>query len=321
MATPQDDTQLRLVISEKNEVARDIWRFELRDPEGKSLPAFEAGSNLTVHVPNGARRRYSLCNAPAEQDRYVIAVKRDAMGRGGSMSMADDARQGSEIVVEPPKNDFPLDERAKEFIFVAGGIGITPILSMMRHLRSEGTRKFKLFYVSRHPEATAFLEELVGDDWRSSVKIHHDYGDLSRSFDFWPVFERPTKAHIYCCGPRPLMDGVKDMTGHWPPGSVHFESFGIAGSVLKQNKPFKVTLKQSGASFEIPAERTILEVLRDAGVKVPSSCESGTCGSCRTTLCAGTADHRDLVLQEDERTTQIMVCVSRASSGELVLAL
>ncbi|HEY1610435.1 MAG TPA: iron-sulfur cluster-binding domain-containing protein, partial [Paraburkholderia sp.] len=216
---------------------------------------------------------------------------------------------------------FPLDERAQEFILIAGGIGITPLLSMMHELREEGLRKFRLIYVARDPEATAFLDDLQGEEWRSQARIHHDYGEPARSFDFWPVFERPTKAHIYCCGPRALMDAVKDMTGHWPPGSVHFESFGVDGLVLKENKPFTVKLARLGATFEIPADRSILEVLRDAGVRVPSSCESGTCGSCRTQLCSGTVDHRDMVLGEEEKSHQIMVCVSRATSGEIVLDL
>jgi phthalate 4,5-dioxygenase reductase subunit len=321
MSPVQDDVFSNLKLVSKQQVARDIWRFELREEGGAELPEFRAGSNLTVQVPNGSRRRYSLCNSPEERNRYVIAVKRDANGRGGSISMIDDTKEGGVIRVSPPKNDFPLDERAQEFILIAGGIGITPMFSMMHELRAEGLRKFRLIYVARDPEATAFLDELQGDEWRSQVKIHHDYGDASKSFDFWSVFERPTKAHIYCCGPRPLMDAVKDMTGHWPPGSVHFESFGVDGSVLKENKPFTVKLARSGTTLEIPANRSILEVLRDAGIRVPSSCESGTCGSCRTQLCSGTADHRDMVLEEDEKTHQIMVCVSRATSGELVLDL
>lgn len=321
MSSVQDDILSSLKVASKQQVARDIWRFELRSPAGDDLPPFDAGSNLTVQVPSGSRRRYSLCNSPGERDRYVIAVKRDANGRGGSVSMIDDTKEGDLIQVSAPKNDFPLDARAREFILIAGGIGITPMLSMMYQLRSEGLRKFRMIYVSRDPETTAFLDELTGDEWRPYVKVHHDYGDPSKSFDFWSVFERPGKAHVYCCGPRALMDAVRDMTGHWPPGSIHFESFGVDGSVLRENKPFTVRLAKSGGTYEIPANRSILEVLRDAGIRVASSCESGTCGSCRTGLCGGTADHRDLVLQEDEKESQIMVCVSRATSEELVLDL
>lgn len=309
-----------LVVTEKEEVAEGIFRFELRDPEGRELTPFTAGAHVTVRVPSGANRNYSLSNDPQETDRYVIAVKRDAAGRGGSISMADNLHPGDRIQVAEPRNEFELSERARSFIFVAGGIGITPILSMMRHLTSTAGPRFKLYYLTRNPQMTAFLEELTNSEWRSQVVVHHDHGDLTNAFDFWPVFEKPgSGTHVYCCGPRPLMDCVRDMTGHWPQGSVHFESFGVDQSLAAENKPFKVKLAKSGQTFEIPRDRSILEILRDNGIRAPSSCESGTCGSCRTNLCSGHAEHRDMVLTEDEKTSQIMICVSRAKSEELVL--
>lgn len=320
MTTP-DTGLLRLKIAQKEMIARDIWRFELTDPQGAPLPPFEAGSNLTVVVPNGMRRSYSLCNDSQEDHRYVIAVKRDSNGRGGSMSLIDHTSAGDLIDVSVPRNEFPLDERAKSFILVAGGIGITPMLSMARQLKAEGLRDFKLYYLARDPEGTAFLDELSSNEWRSSVKIHHDLGDPTKSFDFWTLFERPKAAHIYCCGPQALMDTVRDMTGHWPSGTVHFESFSANNANAQVNMPFMVQLKRTGTSLDIPADRSILDVLRAANVHVASSCESGTCGSCRTALCSGEADHRDMVLRDDEKATQIMVCVSRAKSAELVLDL
>jgi phthalate 4,5-dioxygenase reductase subunit len=237
------------------------------------------------------------------------------------VSLVDETSEGDLVFVSLPRNEFPLDPKAKEFILVAGGIGITAMLSMARQLKSEGMRKFRLYYMTRDPEGTAFLDELNDAEWRQHVTIHHDFGDPSKSFDFWALFERPKTAHVYCCGPQVLMDAVRDMTGHWPSGTVHFESFGVGNEAAKENKPFNVRLKRSGQSFDIPANRSILDVLRAGGVRVPSSCESGTCGSCRTGLCSGDVDHRDLVLRDDEKGTQIMVCVSRAFSGELVLDL
>ncbi|MEZ2354707.1 2Fe-2S iron-sulfur cluster-binding protein [Caballeronia sp. RCC_10] len=311
-----------LVVTKKDQVAKGIFRFELRDEAGRALPPFTAGAHLTVRVPSGANRNYSLCNDPDEADRYVIAVKRDAAGRGGSRSMTDDVAEGDRIEVSEPRNEFGLSERARSFVFVAGGIGITPILSMMRHLKATAGPRFKLYYVSRSPETTAFIDELSSAEWKPHVVIHHDHGDLANAFDFWPVFEKPgSGAHVYCCGPRGLMDGVRDMTGHWPTGSVHFESFGVDQSRAAENTRFSVKLERSGRSFEIPKDRSILEILRDNGIRAPSSCESGTCGSCRTTLCAGEADHRDMVLGDDEKRDQIMICVSRAKSEELVLDL
>ncbi|GGD74414.1 PDR/VanB family oxidoreductase [Caballeronia grimmiae] len=311
-----------LVVTKKDQVAEGIFRFELRDEAGPALPPFTAGAHLTVRVPSGANRNYSLCNDPDEADRYVIAVKRDAAGRGGSLSMTDDVAEGDRIEVSEPRNEFGLSERARSFVFVAGGIGITPILSMMRHLKATAGPRFKLYYVSRSPETTAFIDELSSAEWKPHVVIHHDHGDLADAFDFWPVFEKPgSGAHVYCCGPRALMDGVRDMTGHWPTGSVHFESFGVDQSRAAENTRFSVKLERSGRWFEIPKDRSILEILRDNGIRAPSSCESGTCGSCRTTLCAGEADHRDMVLGDDEKRDQIMICVSRAKSEELVLDL
>jgi phthalate 4,5-dioxygenase reductase subunit len=311
-----------LVVTKKDRVAEGIFRFELRDVAGRELPAFTAGAHLTVRVPNGANRNYSLCNDPAETDRYVIAVKRDTAGRGGSISMTDDLAEGDHIEVSEPRNEFGLSDRARSFVFVAGGIGITPVLSMMRHLKATAGPRFKLYYVSRSPETTAFLDELSNPEWKPHVVIHHDHGDLANAFDFWPIFEKPgSGAHVYCCGPRALMDGVRDMTGHWPTGTVHFESFGVDQSRAAENTVFSVKLERSGCSFDIPKDRSILEILRDNGIRAPSSCESGTCGSCRTTLCAGEADHRDMVLGDDEKRDQIMICVSRAKSGELVLDL
>ena len=319
--TQDEDLFLSLRIAKKDKIARDIWRFELTRADGAPLPRFEAGSNVTVQIPNGMRRTYSLCNDPNENDRYMIAVKREHGGRGGSVSLVDDTVQGGTLDVSLPKNEFALDSRAKEFILVAGGIGVTPMLSMARQLRTEGTRRFRLYYLTRDPEGTAFFDELQRDEWHPYVTIHHDFGDPSRAFDFWPLFERPKPAHVYCCGPNALMDAVKDMTGHWQSGTVHFESFGAGNVATKENKPFTVRLERSGTTLDVPADRSILDVLRSANVRVPSSCESGTCGSCKTTLCSGEADHRDLVLLDDERQTQVIVCVSRAKSQELVLDL
>lgn len=298
-----------------------IHLYELRAVNGGDLPAFTAGAHLTVEVPGGIRRNYSLCSNPADQNVYQIAVKRDANGRGGSVGMADQVHEGDLLRVSAPRNNFELHPRATRFLFVAGGIGITPILSMMRHLKSQGNEQFKLIYCSRDPASTAFLDELTGAEFSSHVQLHHDHGDLNNAIDLWPVFETPTNAHVYCCGPRGLMDAVADMSGHWPSGSIHFESFGVDASLQATNAAFTVRLQKSGKTVEVGASQSILEALRASGTRVPTSCESGTCGSCRTGLVSGEVEHRDMVLGDDERACNIMVCVSRAKSAELVLDL
>ena len=312
---------VNLQVVRKEALAGDIALFELRSPDGHDLPAFTPGAHLTVQVPNGARRNYSLCSHPADTRRYQIAVKRDSAGRGGSISMTDDVHPGDLLAVSAPRNNFELHPRATRFLFVAGGIGITPILSMMRHLKSQGNTAFELIYCTRDANSTAFLEELSSPDWIGHVQFHHDHGDINQALDFWPVFETPNNAHVYCCGPRGLMEAVADMSGHWPSGAVHFESFGVDASAHATHNPFNVRLQKSGTTLAVSAEQSILQALRAAGHTVPSSCESGTCGSCRTGLLGGEAEHRDMVLSDNEKSSHIMVCVSRAKGAELVLDL
>lgn len=308
-------------ISRIREIADGIKEFELVDATASSLPAFTPGAHIAVEVPNGSIRKYSLCNDPHETNRYVIAVKREEHGRGGSRSISDDASEGGFVRVSEAANAFPLVP-ASSYLFIAGGIGITPILAMIRWLEGEGKTNWKLCYLSREPATTAYLDLLSGDEYRGRVLVHHDYGDASRSLDLWPILEKPGSAHIYCCGPRPLMDAVRDMSGHWPREKLHFESF-IDGSSLHraEDKPFAVRLAKSGKVVAVPADKTILETLREAGLSVPSSCESGSCGSCRTMLICGEADHRDFVLTSEEQEKYIMVCVSRAKCEQLVVDL
>lgn len=310
-----------LQVAAKTRVATDTWCFALRHPHGEALPAFSAGAHLTVQTPSGVRRNYSLCSDPADTDCYQIAVKRQAQGRGGSISMADDLHAGDTLAVSMPRNNFALHPRADAFLFIAGGIGITPILSMVRALRRSGRAKFRLIYCTRDEAGTAF-RELLQSEFGAQLQLHHDHGDPAQAIDLWPEFEKPGRAHVYCCGPRGLMDAVADMTGHWPTEAIHFESFGVDASRTAANLPFTVRLQRSDGTVPVAADQSILEALRAHGCQVSSSCESGTCGSCRTTLLAGAAEHRDMVLLEEDRHSQIMVCVSRSVGGtELVLDL
>ena len=224
-----DDLPLMLTIARADDAADGVRRFELRDAAGGELPPFTAGSHLTIEVPGGERRKYSLCNDPSERDRYEIAVKRDTGGRGASVRLVDAVRVGDRLRASRPDNAFALDERAPSSVFIAGGIGITPILAIVRALESHGSTAWKLFYLVRDRASAAFVDEL--EAYGSRVRVHVDGGDPARAFDLWPVLEKPSRAHVYCCGPRPLMDAVRDMTGHWPTGSVHFESF-VEGAAL-----------------------------------------------------------------------------------------
>lgn len=311
---------LVLRVERKQQIADDIFQFEFRDRSGAELPPFTPGSHVTVTVPSGQKRRYSLCNSPSERDRYVIAIKREASGRGGSLSFTTDVQEGDEVNVEAPANEFLMStSEPKTYIFIAGGIGITPIRAMIMHLLGQGKSNFHLYYFTRTPTMTAFREEFSGKEFDGKVTIHHDEGDPDRAFDLWPVLEEQRGAHLYCCGPRGLMDAVRDMTGHWPDSAVHFEDFAGASATRADDTAFVVKLANSGETLEVPAGTTILDALRQHGRTMPSSCESGTCGTCRTRFTEGEPDHRDLVLSEREKRTEIMICVSRAKSPSLTL--
>ncbi|MEC4723404.1 PDR/VanB family oxidoreductase [Noviherbaspirillum sp. CPCC 100848] len=316
------ESMMQLRIASAQFAAEGIKTFEFVHPEGKALPPFTPGSHIKVEVPNGLIRKYSLCNDPNDNSRYMITVKRDDSGQGGSKSIVDEAKEGDLIRVSEPDNAFPLVTNASSYLFIAGGIGITPILSMIRSFGELPPAPWKLLYLTQKPEATAFRDELGSPELKSNVVIHHDFGDPAKTFDLWPALERPKSgAHIYCCGPRGLMEAVRDMSGHWPHSNVHFESFNEGGGVRPDDKPFMVKLARQDKALEVPVGQSILNVVRAAGYDVRASCESGTCGTCRTKLLSGEADHRDMVLMPEEMENQIMVCVSRAKSAEIVIDL
>jgi phthalate 4,5-dioxygenase reductase subunit len=311
---------MSLRIAAKEEIAQDISLLELRSGDGTELPPFSAGAHVTLRTPNGFIRKYSLCNDPAERDRYAIAFKRENPSRGGSVDLIDAGHVGGTLAVAAPVNDFGLPPRATDLLFIAGGIGITPIMAMIRQLRAEPDKRFRLYYCARSPETTAFLQELGAAEFKGKVKIHHDEGDPARALDLWPILEqRKNREHLYCCGPRALMETVRDLTGHWSSAAVHFEAFSEPDQAKPDDKPFVVKLARTGGEFDVPVGTTILEAMRSNGYDAPSSCESGTCGTCRTKLLEGEADHRDLVLAEHERHDQIMLCVSRARGPKLTI--
>ena len=326
IGTPDKDAGelMSLEVLEKETIAEDIAQFVLAHPQGAELPAFSAGSHVLVVTPKGVSRRYSLCNSPAERHRYVIAVKREVSGKGGSASMFADVRAGTRLEVSHPFNYFPLFEEASSHLLIAAGIGITPILAMARELAARDA-DFQLVYCTRSPGATAYLRELSGPQWQGRVRLYHDDGTPPGELPFAALLAtRHGDEHLYCCGPRGLMDAVRQAASHWPASALHFEDFGthiVEPSEDGAGSAFEVRLARTGGRVPVPPNVTILEALRRSGMDVPSSCESGTCGTCRTRLLAGVADHRDVVLDEDEQQAQIMICVSRARSPELVLDL
>jgi phthalate 4,5-dioxygenase reductase component len=305
-------------VIEKYAVDDDYCVMKLAALDGSPLPEFSAGAHISAKTPQGGMRNFSLANDPEQRDHYELGIKAEREGRGASASMVDKVAAGDVIEILGPDNDFELVP-AEQYLFIAGGIGITPILSMCRQLLRQGNKNFKLIYCSQSPNTTVFLADVMAPDLAPFVTLHHDNGDLSALYDFWPHLETPDKRHIYCCGPKPLMEDIKDMSGHWPESQVHFEDFKPVEVLQEDDTAFDVLLSKSGKRLVIPEDQSILETLRNAGYDLKSSCESGTCGTCRTTLLSGNVAHRDLVLTDAEKETSIMICVSRARDGELVL--
>lgn len=312
--------EIQLVITERAEIATDIFMFEMRRADDSALPEFTPGSHITVTAPSGQKRRYSLCNDSCERDRYVIAVKREQTGRGGSLSFTTAIKIGDRILIEPPANEFEMSKQEpKTYVFIAGGIGITPIRSMILDCLRRSKDNFRLYYFTRSPQMMAFRDEFSSARFSDKVVLHCDGGDPAQAYDLWPVLEEQRGAHLYCCGPRGLMDAVRDMTGHWSDSSVHFEDFVGASAPRADDRPFEVRLARSGKTYDVPPGVSILDMLRRNGHILPSSCESGTCGTCRTRFTAGEPDHRDLVLTDSEKRTELMICVSRARTPSLTL--
>jgi phthalate 4,5-dioxygenase reductase subunit len=304
---------LRLV--EKRDLTPQITEFVLTQADGTALAAATPGSHINVRTPSGAIRSYSLTNCEGANDCYVIAVKREENGRGGSLSMHRDLVAGDTVAASQPIQNFPLLP-AKRYLLLAGGIGITPILSMARSLVACGHSNFSLVYLTRSAETTAYLNDLAALGLGPRCIVHHDLGNPADGYDLWPHLSVPEEMHIYCCGPAPLMAAVHGMTIHWPSSHIHFEDFSGVRAVENDARPFRVRRSSTGEVYDIPADKSIVRVLRERGLDIETSCESGTCGTCVTRLISGTPLDRDLVLAPEERGTLFVPCVSRAREGE-----
>lgn len=306
--------------------ATGIKSFLLMDPTGGPLPPFTAGAHVLVDLANGLTRQYSLSNDPSDSDRYIIAVLRESAGRGGSIFMHDVLSVGDELTISHPRNNFALVGDAREFLLIAGGIGITPILAMCRDLHRRQIA-FRLHYCTRAPEITAFHDELAGSAFASRVAFHHDGGDPAKGLDLRALLANvPPGTHVYCCGPKGLMKAVETATAHWPADQVHFEFFTGSGEAARErlsDQPFEIVIASTAQTILVPPGRTILEALGDHGIIVHSLCREGICGTCITKVLEGIPDHRDSVLDDLEKSQNklITVCCSRALTQRLVLDL
>ena len=312
---------LNLAVASVAAIAPSIRQVELTNAEGGALPAFTAGAHIDLALGNGLERSYSLLNDPLETHRYLIAVLRETDSRGGSVFVHDQLRQGDRLTASEPINNFPLNEAGEAHILIAGGIGITPLKAMAHRLAARGGN-FTLHYCARDEERAAYLKELralVG----GRLHLHLDGGDIARGLDVAKLLaSRPPAAHVYVCGPAGLIRAVREAARDWPKGSVHYELFrGSEADIAPRStdRPFEIRLARAGKTLTVPADRTILEVLKENGIKVKTLCTEGVCGTCRVALLGGKADHRDEVLTDAQRERHIQVCVSRALPGETLI--
>ncbi|MDX1485476.1 MAG: PDR/VanB family oxidoreductase [Alphaproteobacteria bacterium] len=307
--------------------AREVLSFELRASDGAGLPPFTAGSHIDLHLPNGLIRNYSLVNSQAETDRYVIAVSLDASSTGGSRYLFDHQIVGQTLKISPPRNNFALVEDAPHVVLIAGGIGITPLHSMILRLEEIGTA-WELHYGARDRASAAFREELEALDRARPGRIHFNFDDETGGMlDVRKVVEHaPAEAHLYCCGPLPMLEIFNAAAAGRAPDTVHIEYFTPPEAEppsADAQESFTVEIAGTDQSFEVGPGESILGVLLENGVNAAFSCTEGMCGTCVVQVLEGEPDHKDFILSERERASnQLMtICVSGSKSKKLVIDL
>ncbi|WP_341317541.1 2Fe-2S iron-sulfur cluster-binding protein [Paraburkholderia sp. IMGN_8] len=316
-----------LIVSDLVQQTARIRGFVLRHPQGLDLPVFEAGAHLDVSVPLASgevvQRSYSIASSPAHRDYYLLGVLREHSGRGGSAAMHTGVAVGQLLTCSQPKNQFGISPGAKNHLLIAGGIGITPLLSMLHVLVSEG-KSFRLCYCARSAEDAAFLSE-ISDLAGDRLALYFDGGDVTRGIDLdAELRDAPDGSEVYVCGPRGLNEAVIAAAARasWSPERVHFEFFGAAAPA-KGDQPFRVILKQSGMTVEVARDESILDAVIRHDIEPLYDCKRGECGLCATAVIEGEVDHRDYVLTAADKSErkQMCICVSRAKQGDLVLDL
>ena len=320
MHSTSDEVDLTLRVDVRTTGAEGVVVLDLCDPAGEDLPAWAPGAHVDLRLPDGLTRQYSLCGDPADRSRWRIAVLREPESRGGSAHVHDALVEGAVVQVRGPRNHFPLVP-APRYLFVAGGIGITPILPMIDAADAAGA-EWELHYGGRSRRSMAFLQSL--EEATGQRVILHPQDEVGL-IDLESLLGTPRPGTlVYCCGPEPLLVAVEQRCAAWPEGSLHVERFApkdVGEPVL--TGAFEVELALSGLSLTVPPEKSVLQVVEEAGIDVLSSCTEGTCGTCETTVLSGEVDHRDSLLTPAEQAANdtMFICVSRAACPKLVLEL
>jgi len=318
------ENKLSLIVEQIEQQSDHVKSFRLRAPGGGQLPAFQPGAHIQVKVQQGngnqAYRHYSLLSNPYHREYYEIGILKEPEGRGGSLYMHEQINEGDSIEIHAPINEFAMASNAKHSILIAGGIGITPILSMMHKLVSD-KQSFEMHYSSRTLEGLAFhnyIEQIAGD----KAHFYTTREPQGERLNLEQLLSTPKPGvHIYFCGPRRMIAAIRDTaeTLGWPAAQIHFESFGA--QPLADDQPIRVHLAKSNKTITVPANQTILDTLLDAGVDVPHDCKRGECSFCTAQVLEGEPDHRDLCLSSEKKASSMCVCVSRAKGEGLKLNL
>jgi ferredoxin-NADP reductase len=309
--------ELTLAVTAREMVAEDVVALELRRPGGGEMPPWSAGAHIDLVLGPGLERQYSLCGDPADLSTWRIAVLREPAGRGGSAHVHDRVGVGDRLTVRGPRNHFELD-RAARYVFVAGGIGITPILPMIAAAQAAGA-EWSLAYGGRRAASMAFRPALR--ELGARVRIHPQ--DSHGLLPIDEILGAPDDATlVYCCGPEPLLRAVEQRCAAWPHGALRVERFAAKEmSEPVRTANFRVRCARSDIAVEVGPDQSVLEVLEAAGAPVPSSCREGTCGTCESPVLSGRPEHRDSLLTDDEHEAgdTMLICVSRSLDDELVL--
>lgn len=319
---PSTRTITRTVtVEEVTHEADGVVGLTLIDPSGAPLPAWSPGSHIDLELGE-LSRQYSLCGDASDTRRYRIAVLREPDSRGGSRFVHENIRVGDTLTMRGPRNHFRLDPDAERYVFVAGGIGITPIVAMADHVRAQG-KDYEIHYCGRGEAGMALLGRLRRDHARH---LHVYDSAAGTRLDVEALLAHPVEGtQIYACGPQRLLDALEAASAHWPEDALHVEHFTTTHKALDPSveHAFDVELADSGLTVTVAADQTVLDALRAANIDVPSDCEEGLCGTCEVPVLSGQIDHRDVVLTKAERAaqTKMMACCSRACGTTLKLGL
>jgi ferredoxin-NADP reductase len=315
----RDEGRDALVVLRRNEIAERVIELELARPQGERLPDWTPGSHIDLVLPTGLSRQYSLCGDPADVRTYTIAVQREAAGEGGSRWIHDELQVGDTVRFGGPRNTFSLVPGARH-AFLAGGIGITPIVSMLRAAQQLGS-DWSLLYLGRSRSAMAYAEPLIALGDRVTLHPADERGPADLAG--WAAALDPD-AKLYACGPERLLQAVEAIGSGRLRGSVRVERFAARTvDTPPRRTPYVVECARQGVEVEIAPTSSIAEGLQAAGIRVLTSCGRGVCGTCLTDVLAGVPDHRDTLLDDDERAAGdcLFPCVSRSRSARLVLDL